>query len=139
MTNAKGFGRPLQVHDAELVVPENLMFPLFQAEQAKSGGGSGVLPKIALPFEEGVPAPETPARSRKTYITLDHAIRFGKTVGCKGCDRIAEGVRHSDACHERFRICLEEESRKATEEAEKVRRDFEEKRERELKPVRMWA
>ena len=129
-TNAKGFGRPLQVHDAELVVPENLMFPLFQAEQAKLGGGSGVLPKIALPFEEGVPAPETPARSRKTYITLDRAIRFGKTVGCKGCDRIAEGVRHSDACHERFRICFEEESRKATEEAEKVRRDFEERRER---------
>ena len=71
------FGRPLQVRDAELVVPENLMFPLFQAEQAKLGGGSGVLPKVALPFEEGVPAPQTPARSRKTYITLDRAIRFG--------------------------------------------------------------
>ena len=40
-TNAKGFGRPLQVHDAELVVPDNLMCPMFQAEQAKLGGGSG--------------------------------------------------------------------------------------------------
>jgi len=122
-TNAKGFGRPLQVHDAELVVPDNLMFPMFQAGQAKLGGGSGELPKIALPFEEGSQAPRTPARSRKTYGTLDRAIKFGKTVGCRGCDRIAEGVRHSDACHERFRLCLEEESGKATEEAEKKRND----------------
>ena len=84
------------------------MFPLFQAEQAKLEGSSGDLPKIALPFDEE-PAPPTPARVRKTYVTLDRAIRFGKTVGCRGCDRIAEGVRHSDVCHERFRVLLEKE------------------------------
>ena len=61
------------------------MFPLFHAEQAKLGGGSGVLPKIPLPFEEGVPAPEAPARSRKTYIALDRAIRFVvRQLGVKG-------------------------------------------------------
>ena len=67
--------------------------------------GDRELPKIALPFEEGVPP--TPGRVRRTYVTLDRAIRFGKTVGCKGCDRIAEGVKHSEACHERFRSLLE--------------------------------
>lgn len=103
---SKGYGRPVQVHASEIVVPENHMFPLFQAEQAKLEGSSGDLPKIALPFDEE-PAPPTPARVRKTYVTLDRAIRFGKTVGCRGCDRIAEGVRHSDVCHERFRVLLE--------------------------------
>ena len=105
---SKGYGRPVQVHASEIVVPENHMFPLFQAEQAKLEGSSGDLPKIALPFDEE-PAPPTPARVRKTYVTLDRAIRFGKTVGCRGCDRIAEGVRHSDVCHERFRVLLEKE------------------------------
>ena len=42
-------------------------------------------------------------------MTLDRAIKYGKTIGCKGCDRIAEGIPHSDACHERFRILLQEE------------------------------
>ena len=41
-------------------------------------------------------------------MTLERAIKYGKTPGCKGCERIAEGVPHSDACHERFRVCLEE-------------------------------
>ena len=100
---AKGYGRPIQLHATELVVPESHIFPLFQAEQAKVEGGSGMLPKISMTFEQG--APTTPSRTRKTYVTLDRAIRFGKTVGCKGCDRIAEGVKHSEACRERFRLC----------------------------------
>ena len=29
-----------------------------------------------------------PGRVRRTYVTLDRAFRFGKTVGCKGCDRM---------------------------------------------------
>ena len=37
-TNAKGFGRPIQVHATELVVPEKHIFPLFQAEQSKIEG-----------------------------------------------------------------------------------------------------
>lgn len=93
-TNAKGYGKLIQVHTHELVVPENHIFPLFQAEQAKVEGGSGVLPKISMPFEQG--APTTPSRTRKTYVTLDRAIRFGKTVG----------VRHSEACHKRFRSLI---------------------------------
>ena len=104
---SKGFGRPIQVHETELVVPEHHMFPLYQAEQSRLEGGTGELPKTALPFEEG--ASPTPGRVRRTYVTLDRAIRFGKTVGCKGCDRIAEGVKHSEACHQRFRSWLEKE------------------------------
>ena len=40
-------------------------------------------------------------------MTLERGIKLGKTVGCKGCPRIAEGVPHSDACHEKFRSLLE--------------------------------
>ena len=80
---SKGFGNPIQVHESELVVPENPIFPLFQAEKAKLEGGSGDLPKIEIPFEEGK-APPTPSRSRKTYVTLDRAIRFGKDRRLQG-------------------------------------------------------
>eukprot|EP00438_Fugacium_kawagutii_P025376 Skav223563 [mRNA] locus=scaffold34:198043:207130:- [translate_table: standard] len=119
-TNAKGCGRPIQVHMDEIVVPDKIVFPMYEAAKARDEGGSGELPKIALPFEEG--APKTPARVRRTYITLERAIKFGKTVGCKGCERIAEGVKHSDACHERFRLLLEEESKKAKTEAEEKKK-----------------
>ena len=53
--NAKGCGRPIQVHASEIVVPDSFVFPLFNAAKAKLEGGSGELPKIALPFEEGAP------------------------------------------------------------------------------------
>ena len=62
----------------------------------------------ALPFERG--APDAEPRIRRTYVTLERAIKFGKTVGCKGCERMAEGVKHSDNCHERFRKLLEDEA-----------------------------
>ena len=114
-TNAKGCGRPIQVYQSELVDPNdgNWVFPLYEANMSKLRLFSAkpslpVLdPKDALPFE-GV-APSTPARKRRTYVTLDRAVKYGKTPGCKGCDRIAEGVPHTEACHERFRTCLEEE------------------------------
>ena len=61
----------------------------------------------ALPFEG--PAPPPAVRNRKTYVTLERAIKYGKAIGCKGCDRIAEGIPHSDACHERFRTLLQED------------------------------
>eukprot|EP00438_Fugacium_kawagutii_P007496 Skav230013 [mRNA] locus=scaffold1958:420290:428629:+ [translate_table: standard] len=92
----------------------------FCAAKARDEGGSGELPKIALPFEEG--APKTPSRVRRIYVTLERAIKFGKTAGCKGCERIAEGVKHSDACHERFRSLLEEESKKAKTGAEEKKK-----------------
>ena len=114
-TNAKGCGRPIQVYQSELVDPNdgNWVFPLYEANMSKLRLFSAkpslpVLdPKDSLPFE-GV-APSTPARKRRTYVTLERAIKYGKTPGCKGCDRIAEGVPHTEACHERFRTCLEEE------------------------------
>ena len=106
-TKSKGFGRPLQVYADELVIPESLVFPLFNAAKELLEGGSGVLPKIAFPFEEGAPMPE--ARKRKTYVTLERAIRFGITPGCQGCAKIAEGVPHTDACHDRFRTLIENE------------------------------
>jgi hypothetical protein len=69
-----------------------------------------------MPFEQGVPM--IPGRSRKTYVMLDRAIHFDTTVGCKGYDKIGEEVKHSEACHERFRVFLEEKFRKAVEDAE---------------------
>jgi len=75
--------------------------------RAKLEGGSGELPKIALPFEEGAPDPIV--RKRRTHVTLDRAIRFEKTPGCCGCEKVAEGVPHTDACHERFGTLLENE------------------------------
>jgi len=108
-TNAKGYGRRLQVYQSELVDPNNgnWVFPLLEANMSKLRLFSAkpslpVLdPKEALPFE-GV-APSTPARKRRAYVTLEGAIKYGKTPGCKGCERIAEGVPHTEACHERFR------------------------------------
>ena len=40
-------------------------------------------------------------------MTLERAIKFGQTIGCKGCERIAEGVPHTEECHERFHKLLE--------------------------------
>ena len=57
-TKTKGFGRQLQVHADELVTVELCAFPFFNAANASLEGGRGELPKIALPFEEGPPAPE---------------------------------------------------------------------------------
>ena len=91
---------------------------MFEAEEAKLQGDEGKLPILHLPFDEG--AQKTPSRVRRTYVTLDRAIRFGKTVGCLGCDRIAECVKHTDACHERFRLCLEEERKKIAKETEEM-------------------
>ena len=59
----------------------------------------------ALPFE--AEAPPLTVRKRRTYVTLERAVKFGKAIGCKGCERIAEGVPHTDECHERFRKLLE--------------------------------
>ena len=114
-TNSKGCGRPIQVYQSELVDPTNgnWVFPLFEAQVAKLQLFSErtSLPALesrdALPFEGE--APKAPARKRRTYVTLDRAIKYGKTPGCRGCEKIAEGIPHNDVCHERFRICLEEE------------------------------
>ena len=90
-------------------------------------------PKIALSFEEG--APPTPGRVRRTYVILDRAIRFGKAVGCKGCDRITEGVKHSEACHERFRSLLEKEKGEKQKEAFKFLEAQQEAGEREFAEI----
>ena len=73
-TNTKGFGRPIQVHATELVVPEKHIFPLFQAEQSKLEGGSGTLPMISMPFEQG--APMTPGRSPKNLCNVGSCHSF---------------------------------------------------------------
>ena len=113
-TDAKGCGRPIQVHATEMVAPETFIFPLQEALNEKlalfrpTADLKAIESREALPFEKG--APEAKPRVRRTYVTLDRALKFGTTVGCKGCDRIAEGVKHSDACHERFRKLLEDEA-----------------------------
>ena len=53
------------------------------------------------------PAPTV--RRRRTYVTLERVIKYGKTPGCRGCERVAEGVPHTDECHERFRDLLEKD------------------------------
>ena len=103
------------MYSTELVEPPegNFIFPLYEASVAKLNlfQLSVKLPSIAereaLPLEG--PAPPPVARKRKTYVTLERAIKYGKTIGCKVCDRIAEGVPHSDACQERFRTLLQED------------------------------
>ena len=89
----------------------NLVFPLYEAQVAKLQlfSEKSELPPLgtreALPFEGEAPPPIV--RKRRTSLTL--AIKYGKTPGCKGCERTAEGIPDSEACHERFRKCLEEE------------------------------
>ena len=76
--------------------PKGAYFFVYEASVAKLNlfQPSIKLPSIAgreaLPFEG--PAPPPAVRKRKTYVTLECAIMCGKTIGCKGCDRIAEGV-----------------------------------------------
>ena len=126
--NTQGCGKPIQVYETELVEPSNgrWVFPLFEAEQqrlqlfsAKSTPPS-ISTRKALPFDDEVPDPVP--RRKRTYVTLERAIKFGRTPGCKGCERISEGVPHSDACHDRFRVLLEDE-RLAQEAKAKAREE----------------
>ena len=64
---------------------------------------------------------EVPIRKRRTYVTLERVIRFGKTVGCEACDRIAEGVRGTDECHARIDKALDDE--RIAKEAERSKRE----------------
>ena len=45
----------------------------------------------ALPFEGNAPKPLV--RPRRTYVTLERAMRLGKTPGCKGCAKVAEAIQ----------------------------------------------
>ena len=111
--NAKGYGTPIQVYSTELVEPSdgNYIFPMFEAQVNKLNLFKPTLelPRIerrdALPFEDDAPA--LTVRRRLTYVTLERVIKYGKTPGCRGCERVAEGVPHSDECHGRFRGLLE--------------------------------
>ena len=95
-----------------MAAPDTFIFPMREALSEKlalfrpTADLKPLDTREALPFQKG--APEAIPRVRRTYVTLERAIKFGKTVGCKSCDRIAEGVKHSDACHERFRKLLED-------------------------------
>ena len=123
--NRKGCGKPIQVYTSELVMPEVFVFPLEQRSISRLAlfsdepGLPKFEPREALPFDEEVP--EAPKRKRRAYVTLERVIRFGKTVGCKGCDRIAEGVRHTDECHARIEKALDDE--RIAKEAEKSKRE----------------
>ena len=125
--DAKGCGRPVQVYASELIVPETFVFPLHEAQVEKLAlfRPEARLPSLpakdVLPFESGAPEPKV--RTRRTYVTLERALRFGKTVGCKGCDHIAEGVKRTDACHERFRVLLETEKRAKAASTSSIRAD----------------
>ena len=112
-TKKKGCEKPIQVYTSELVKPEVFIFPLEEAANLQLALFKAdrellsIDPRESLPFGEDPPEPAK--RKRRPYVTLERCIRFGKTVGCKGCDRIAEGVRHSDECHARIGKLLEDE------------------------------
>ena len=76
-------------------------------------------PKESLPFEGDPPEPRV--FKRRTYVTLERAIKYGVTPGCRGCERIAEGAPRADECHERFRVCLDKERLAAKARAEGMR------------------
>jgi len=87
-------------------MPQVFVFPLKQRSISRlplfsdEPGLQKSEPREALPFDEEVPgAPKRKRREPMSPVTFETVIRFGKTVGCRGCDRIAEGVRHTDECH----------------------------------------
>ena len=92
-TDAKGCGRPVQVHATELAVPDAFIFPMHEALNEKLALFRPMADLKALGAREALPfdqeAPDAKPRIRRTYVTLERAIKFGKTVGCKGCDRMA--------------------------------------------------
>ena len=112
-TDQQGCGRPIQVHSTELAVADTFVFQLHEASVEKLSlfRPKAELPaldtKEALQFEKGAPEPKP--RQRRTYVTLERALRFGYTVRCRGCENIAEGVKHTDACHQRFGLLMENE------------------------------
>ena len=93
-TRSKGYGRSLQVHSSELVMPETVTFPLFEAQVSKlllfkpGAEMKSFETREALPFEGNARKPLV--RRRRSYVTLERAKRLGKTPGCKGCAKLAE-------------------------------------------------
>ena len=76
-----------------------------------------------------------PRASKKNLRNFGQGNSFWKTVGCKGSDRIAEGVKHSEACHERFRSLLEKEKGGKQKEALKSLEAQQEAGEREFAAI----
>lgn len=62
---------------------------------------------LPIAYEGGALAPTV--RKIGADVTLERVIKYGQTPGCRGCVRVAEGVPHSDECHERFRVLLEKD------------------------------
>ena len=86
-TDQKGCGRPIQVYSTQLAVPDTFLFPPHEANAEKL---SLFRPKAeplswdtkgALPFEKRAPEPKP--RQRRTDVTLERALRFGYTMGCR--------------------------------------------------------
>ena len=77
-------------------MPEVFAFPLEQRSISRLAlfsdepGLPKIEPREALPFDEEVP--EVPKRKRRTYVTLERVIRFGKTV-LKVLDRQMNAMR----------------------------------------------
>ena len=65
------------------------IFPLFRAEQSQLEWGSGELPKIALPFDEGVPP--TPGRSSSTQTWFQDSESAVKLPTIRRGSRIDSG------------------------------------------------
>ena len=86
---SKGYSTLMNVPEAEMHVPEQLTFPLFESKQSalKQMALTAELPQVQrleLPFDETSEiAPER--QQRRTYIRMERVTRLGATPGCKSC------------------------------------------------------
>jgi hypothetical protein len=96
----------MNVPEAEMHVPEQLTFPLFESKQSalKQMALTAELPQVQrleLPFDEEPPAIAPERQQRRTYITMERVMRLGATPGCKSCKHWSNRG-HLQECIERF-------------------------------------
>ena len=100
-------GQAIEVHGAELILPEIACFPFREARNQQLmlfrdpqdlSEAKRVEPLDTLPFEAEVVI--EPRTHRNESITLARFVQFGPTDGCSACSD--GGYNHNKACRERF-------------------------------------
>ena len=109
--------RPVQVHERELFVPEQVVFPLAAAKERELRGEVSDLVNITpLPFDSAPTILDKDKKKRGVYITVNTLIEFGPSIGlkCKGCENGT--TNHSPACRARFaKLYAEKEAKQVAE------------------------
>ena len=111
-TNSKGCGRPIQVYQSELVEPNNglFTFPLYEAEVQRLSlfmrrpSIPALEPRSSLPFDG--PVTPVPTRKRRTYITLERAIKSERLMVVEGARRLPKASRIQTNAMKNFVCCL---------------------------------